>query len=99
MPYRPRIALLAVMMLTALALSVQGCGDDNPTNPGGVGGTKELDSGVIANGGTYSHTFNTLGSYGYHCTIHGTGMAGTVTVSGGGAASASVSIMDNFYSP
>ena len=34
-------------------------------------------------GGTFSHTFNTAGTYNYHCTIHGgvgTGMHGTITV-------------------
>jgi plastocyanin len=32
--------------------------------------------------GTYSHTFNTPGTYRYHCTIHGAkfGMHGIITV-------------------
>ena len=60
---------------------------------------KELNSGSIANGGTYQHTFANAGTYSYFCTIHGTGMAGTVVVAGGQPASASVSIQNNFYSP
>lgn len=38
-----------------------------------------FDSGNIAAGGTYSHTFSTAGTYKYHCTLH-SGMTGTVTV-------------------
>ncbi len=30
--------------------------------------------------GTYTRTFNNAGSFPYHCTIHGAGMSGTVTV-------------------
>jgi len=30
--------------------------------------------------GTFSRTFNTAGTYKYHCVVHGTGMSGQVTV-------------------
>ncbi len=30
----------------------------------------ELNSGIISNGETYSHTFNTAGTFNYHCSIH-----------------------------
>jgi len=30
--------------------------------------------------GTYARTFNTAGTYNYHCSIHGAAMAGTITV-------------------
>jgi plastocyanin len=30
--------------------------------------------------GNFSRTFNAAGTFPYHCTIHGTAMAGTVTV-------------------
>ena len=30
--------------------------------------------------GTFSRTFNTAGTYKYHCTIHGSAMSGQVTV-------------------
>lgn len=39
----------------------------------------ELDSGSITPGQTYSHTFNTAGTFDYHCSIH-TSMKGRVTV-------------------
>jgi plastocyanin len=41
------------------------------------------DSGVLNQGATFSHTFNTVGTFPYYCTPHGDccGMVGTVTVS------------------
>lgn len=39
----------------------------------------ELSSSTISNGATYSHTFNTAGTYSYHCSIHTT-MKGTIIV-------------------
>jgi plastocyanin len=99
MSHRPRIALLTVMLLTLVAASVPGCGGDNGTNPGGGGGTKELDSGVIANGGTYMHTFSTAGTYNYCCTIHGcAAMNAKVTVAGGNPATDAVTITNNAFS-
>lgn len=38
-----------------------------------------MDSGLISPGGTFSHTFNTAGVYGYYCIIH-PWMTGTVNV-------------------
>jgi plastocyanin len=38
-----------------------------------------FDSGLFAPGGTYSYTFNTAGTYNYHCTIH-SGMTGKIIV-------------------
>jgi plastocyanin len=38
-----------------------------------------FDSGNIGAGGSYTYTFSTAGTYGYHCTIH-SGMTGTVVV-------------------
>ena len=35
---------------------------------------------VLQNKGTYSRTFNTAGTYNYHCSNHGLAMSGTVTV-------------------
>jgi amicyanin len=46
------------------------------TNQDSVGHTvtsdsgSELDSPMIAKGETYSHTFNTVGTFNYHCTPH-----------------------------
>ena len=44
-------------------------------------GQGPLDSGDIAGGATFEHTFDQPGTYGYVCTIHPT-MTGTVEVSG-----------------
>jgi plastocyanin len=41
---------------------------------------KTFDSGNIAAGGNYSYTADTAGTFKYHCTIHGTAMAGTLVV-------------------
>jgi plastocyanin len=40
------------------------------------------DSGILNQGATFTHTFNTVGSFPYHCTPHGLccGMVGMVTV-------------------
>lgn len=41
----------------------------------------ELNSGDIGNGGSYSHTFNTPGTFSYHCVYHqAMGMTGSITV-------------------
>ncbi len=40
-----------------------------------------FDSGVLNPGKKFDFTFNTLGSYGYHCSIHPS-MQGTITVKG-----------------
>lgn len=40
-------------------------------------GAKSSDK---SNGATYQRTFNTAGTYKYHCTIHGAAMSGQVTV-------------------
>jgi plastocyanin len=39
-------------------------------------------SGTLANGATYTHQFNTTGTFAYHCSIHSF-MTGTVIVSSG----------------
>jgi hypothetical protein len=38
------------------------------------------DSGVLAVGGQFSYTFNTPGTYAYHCSVHPSAMLGTITV-------------------
>jgi len=50
----------------------------SPGMPSGV-----WDSGILNQGSTFMHTFNTAGSFSYYCTPHGAccGMVGTVTVS------------------
>src|ERR1044072_7422455 len=48
-----------------------------PGMPNGI-----WDSGILNQGSTFDHTFNTAGSFDYYCTPHGAccGMVGTVTV-------------------
>jgi plastocyanin len=48
-----------------------------PGSPNGI-----WDSGIINQGAIFSHTFNTVGSFPYYCTVHGAccNMVGTVTV-------------------
>ena len=43
--------------------------------------TNVWDSGNLAQNGFYQFTFNTIGTYAYHCTFH-TNMTGTITVTG-----------------
>lgn len=80
-----RSALLSLAAVALIALvAIASCSkSSNPYTPpgGGGGGTPELSSGNIPNGGVFQHTFSTAGSFPYHCLIHGTGMAGSVTVS------------------
>ncbi len=60
-----------------------------------MGGTHNVssDSGLFRSGnvsgswGPFDHTFNSAGTFGYHCELHGapgSGMFGTITVGGGG---------------
>ena len=46
-----------------------------------TGGPATFDSGDLAVGKTFSHTFTTPGTYSYHCSIHAS-MTGTVVVTG-----------------
>src|ERR1700730_18092863 len=58
--------------------SVHSSTSGSPGSPNGI-----WDSGILNQGATFSHTFNTVGSFSYYCTPHGgcCGMIGTVTVS------------------
>jgi plastocyanin len=38
------------------------------------------DSGVLNRGQSFSHTFNTAGTFSYYCRIHGAMMQGSVVV-------------------
>lgn len=58
----------------------------NHTVGNATGSADTYTSGFIAKGGTFSHTFATVGIFEYYCAIHGadgnppTGMRGTITV-------------------
>ncbi len=48
----------------------------SPGSPNGI-----WDSGILNQGAMFTHTFNSVGSFPYYCTPHGShGMVGTVTV-------------------
>ena len=39
-----------------------------------------FDSGSLAQNATFSHTFNTAGTFPYYCRVHGAMMQGTIVV-------------------
>jgi len=95
---RPVALVLAVGLIATVAI-VAACNNGNNNNVVNPP-VRELDSGNIGGGGNFAHTFATAGTFGYHCTIHGTGMAGSVTVVAGAPHTASVTIgPGNFYNP
>ena len=47
------------------------------------------DSGTVSYGNSYTKTFNTAGTYTYHCNFH-SGMTGTVIVTGSGSGTGNV---------
>lgn len=51
----------------------------DPVNHTVTSDTGLFDGALSPNGGTFSHTFTTAGTYSYHCSIH-TNMTGTVKV-------------------
>ena len=94
---RPRLLLVAALLLVATTVAVGSCSKkSNPVSPPPAG--KELNSANLPQGGSYSHTFASAGSFPYHCTIHPS-MLASVTVAGGGADSALVNITGSQFSP
>jgi len=71
--FNPRT--LTVQVGTAVTWTNQGAMTHTVTSDSG----SELNSGNLATGQTYSHTFNTKGTFNYHCAIH-TSMRATVIV-------------------
>ncbi len=53
--------------------------DDNVSHTVTSDTGNELNSALLSSGNTYEHTFNTAGTYPYHCTVHPS-MTGTVIV-------------------
>jgi plastocyanin len=93
---RNRLLAVAGLVLVTLSASMVACGKDKSTNPGGGGGGGglELNSGNVATGTNFMHTFASAGSFPYHCTIHGA-MTGTVTVAAGQSMNATVTIVNS----
>ena len=78
---------LALSLGLAAALAADGCSKNKTTNPMTTTNNNTTDtfnSGTLSTAGqTFTHTFNTAGSFGYYCSFHGTpttGMRGTVVV-------------------
>ncbi len=97
------IALLASSLPVLLAIascSKGGGGYGSPTSPtGGGGGGLVLNSGSLAQGQMYAHTFSTAGRFPYHCSIHAS-MRDTIIVdSTAVATSAAVSISGFQFTP
>lgn len=86
------VALALVLLVAALPACSK-----KSTNPP-PGGALELNSPTLNPGAQYMHTFNTPGTFPYHCEIHG-GMQASVTVGAGGLPGASISITDNVFTP
>jgi len=57
--------------------------NNDPTQHTVTWDDRSVDSGLLAQGQTFTHTFDTPGTYGYFCIPHGSpgaGMFGTVVV-------------------
>ncbi len=59
--------------------SVKWVNNDNISHTSTANNGTTFNSGTIAPGGSFTTTFNTAGTFQYHCAIH-PGMVGTVTV-------------------
>lgn len=66
---------ITVPIGTAVRWSNNGSANHTVTSDSG----NELESGTLAKSDTYLHTFNTNGTYTYHCKFH-PGMTGTIVV-------------------
>lgn len=89
--------LLAVLTTVAvIGCSDKGTSGSSNTTPGSSG--PELSSSVLSTSQTYSHTFNTAGSFHYHCGVHPT-MKATITVIAGGSATQEHVTIQNFTLP
>jgi len=59
------------------------CGSDGYGGQTCVSHTVTFDDGAASpsqSGGSWSRTFTSAGTYKYHCAVHGSAMAGTITV-------------------
>jgi hypothetical protein len=67
----------------------------DPHSVRSVGAPSFASSEVMTGSGTYAVTFNTAGTYRYHCSVHGDAMTGTIVVTAAAASyDAMVSITD-----
>jgi plastocyanin len=76
--------LITAAIIGTLALSACSDDDNNPTSPNPNPNPNprpglELDSGNIAPGGFFEHTFDSVGTFPYACNVHTT-ETGSITV-------------------
>ena len=76
MRFRPLILALAALAVVSATTALDGCSKNKGTNPMP---TVEAFASPDPLSAPFSHTFNTVGSFGYVCTHHA-GMAGTIIV-------------------
>jgi plastocyanin len=87
---------LAVAMALGSGCSSKGGGGTTAPPPGGG---LELNSGSLGNGVSYSHTFNSAGTFPYHCDFHPT-MRDTIRVDASSPnASVAISITGSAFVP
>jgi plastocyanin len=79
----------------AVALLLSGCNSDSSTTGSGQNQGPSFNSGTIAAGGTYSYTFDEVGSVDYYCEIHSPDMQGRITVSSNAEAAAQDTVIMN----
>lgn len=96
-----RSPLVRILLLAIVSSLAFGCGKkDSPATPAGGGGAtlEAFNSGTFT-AGVFVHTFTNIGSFSYHCTVHGVVMSASVNVIAGAPDSATVNINNNSYSP
>ena len=72
-----------VVVGTAVKWAWNSCSGDAYNGQTCVSHSVTFDDGTTSptqDQGTFNRTFNTAGTYNYHCSVHGTAMSGTITV-------------------
>lgn len=88
---------LGFAMMLAVALA-PGCSKKSSSTQPPAVLVESFNSGVFTSG-VFVHTFSTVGTFGYQCSVHGSSMSGGVEVGASHPESAFVNINDNFFSP
>ena len=86
-------ALPILSLFVILGVAPAGCGSDDGDYTSNPTSGLELNSGTLATGAGYQHTFADSGAFSYHCTLHPCMQHGTVTVTAAGLDSGLVTIL------
>lgn len=96
----------SIVIFLTLLFTVNGCGSDSTGPSGGNGGNgnggqPDFSSGQIAQGETFSYTFENEGNVEYFCDIHAPDMQGIVSVNSSANASGqdTVEMINNQFVP